>query len=112
MMKALKATGRLTPMSLKIEDCRAEIDSIDEELVRLLNRRARLAVEIGALKKCAALPLRDPERERDVLRRACRANAGPLDESALVRIFRCIIDASRGVEAREAEMLPPIPNGA
>jgi hypothetical protein len=54
-------------MGLKIEDYRAEIDIIDGELVRLLNMRARLAVEIGVLKRCAALPLYYPDRERGVL---------------------------------------------
>ena len=99
-------------MGLKIEDYRAEIDIIDEELVRLLNIRARLAVEIGVLKRCAALPLCDPDRERDVLARACRANDGPLDDGAVIKIFRHIIGESRCVEARQAESLTARRNGA
>jgi chorismate mutase len=99
-------------MSLNIEDWRAEIDSIDEELVRLLNKRASLAVEIGVLKRCAALPLCDPNREREVLARACRANAGPLDDRALTKILRLIICESRRVEAREAQLLDADRKGA
>ena len=99
-------------MGLKIEDCRAEIDIIDGELVRLLNMRARLAVEVGALKRCAALPLYDPDRERDVLARACRANDGPLDDGAVIKIFRRIIGESRRVEARRAESLAAARDGA
>jgi chorismate mutase len=99
-------------MGLKIEDCRAEIDIIDGELVRLLNMRARLAVEIGVLKRCAALPLYDPDRERGVLARACRANDGPLDDRAVIKIFRRIIGESRRVEARQAESLTATRDGA
>lgn len=99
-------------MSLKIEDWRAEIDRIDEELVRLLNKRACLAVEIGVLKRCAALPICDPNREREVLARACRANAGPLDDRALMKILRLIISESRRVEAREAQSLDANRNGS
>jgi chorismate mutase len=71
-------------------------------LLRLLNTRARLAVQIGVLKRRAGLPIEDAERERDVLARACRANAGPLDERAVTEIFRRIIIESRRLEARAA----------
>lgn len=85
---------------MSIEDWRAQIDEIDGELLRLLNRRASLAVQIGALKRHAGLPLYDAARERDVLARTCRDNRGPLDERAVTRIFRRVIRESRRVEAR------------
>jgi chorismate mutase/prephenate dehydratase len=44
---------------MHIKDCREEIDRIDAELLRLLNRRALLALEIGELKARAGLPLKD-----------------------------------------------------
>jgi len=83
---------------MSIKDWRAEIDEIDAELLRLVNRRARIAVRVGALKCAAGLPVRDPARERDVLARACRENAGPLDAQAVARIFRRIIRESRRAE--------------
>ena len=83
-----------------IEDWRAQIDEVDGELLRLLNRRARLAAQIGALKRHAGLSLYDAGRERDVIARACRDNRGPLDERAVVELFRHIIRESRRVEAR------------
>jgi chorismate mutase-like protein len=85
-------------MGTTIHDWRAQIDIIDEELLRLLNRRAQLAIEIGALKRRDASPLCDPSRERQVLTRATTANSGPLDDEAVTKIFRCIIDESRRVE--------------
>ena len=85
-----------------IDDWRNEIDAIDEELLRLVNRRARIAVRLGALKRVAGLPLADPARERDVLARACRDNEGPLDAEAVARIFRRIIRESRRAETLAA----------
>jgi chorismate mutase len=88
---------------MRIEDLRTEIDDIDEALIRLLNRRARAAIEVGMLKRTARLPLCDVGREREVLMKVCQANAGPLDEGATDRLFRRIIRESRRVEARAVE---------
>jgi chorismate mutase-like protein len=85
-------------MGTTIQDWRAQIDVIDSELLRLLNRRAQLALEIGALKRRDASPLCDPTRERQILIKARSANSGPLDDEAVAKIFRCIIDESRRVE--------------
>ena len=94
-------------MSMTIHDWRAEIDTIDSELLRLLNRRAQLAIEIGAIKRRDAAPFYDPSRERQVLVRASTTNSGPLDEEAVSKIFRCIIDESRRVEEVTSE--PALP---
>ena len=89
---------------MRIEDFREEIDKIDGELLRLLNKRALLALEIGELKARAGLPLKDEGREREVLTRSSGANAGPLADGSVARIFRRIIRESRRAEelAREA----------
>jgi chorismate mutase len=42
----------------------------------------------------------DRRREREVIERARRANPGPLDERAVVKIFRRIIFESKRTEAR------------
>ncbi|HEX8071415.1 MAG TPA: chorismate mutase [Pyrinomonadaceae bacterium] len=85
---------------MSIDDWRAEIDALDDELLRLLNRRARLALEVGASKRHAGRELCDREREREVVARACRANRGPLDERAVARLFLRIIRESRRLQAR------------
>lgn len=88
---------------MTIEDWRSEINAIDDELLRLLNRRAQLAVKVGQSKKLAGSALCDPTREREVIERARCANQGPLDEQAIVELFGCIIRESRRVEARAME---------
>ncbi len=85
---------------MNIEHWRREIDEIDEELLRLLNMRARLALKVGALKQAADLPFCDPDRERSVLRRLQQINSGPLDERAVGKMFRRIIRESRRVESK------------
>ena len=85
---------------MNIEYWRAEIDEIDRELLQLLNRRARLAMKVGALKRTAGLPCCDPERELVVLTTLQKANTGPLDQSAVAKVFRRIIVESRRVEER------------
>lgn len=84
---------------MDIEHWRKEIDEIDEELLRLLNVRARLALKVGALKRAAALPIVDPDRERLVLERLKEINSGPLDQRAVDRLFRRIIRESKRIES-------------
>ncbi len=87
---------------MKIEDLRIEIDAIDDELLRLLNRRAQLAVEVGTLKLAAGLPLYDPDREQRIVSRLCQTNTGPLDHRAITKLFQRIIQEARRVEAEAA----------
>ncbi len=87
---------------MDIEYWRNEIDGLDQEILRLLNMRARLALKVGTLKKVAGLPLNDPERERAVLQRLEELNSGPLDSRAIVRLFRRIIHESRRIQTAES----------
>lgn len=80
---------------------RDAIDHIDEVLVRLLNQRAKYAIDIGHIKGVMQLPIYSPEREKEVLSNAERWSEGPLTPPAVRRLFERIIDESRRVE-REA----------
>ncbi|ACJ16628.1 chorismate mutase [Thermococcus onnurineus NA1] len=73
---------------LKIKELRGEIDRIDEEIIKLLEKRLEVAREIGTLKAAAGLPIIDNEREREVLERAKKFR----------RIFEAIIAVSRDVQ--------------
>jgi chorismate mutase/prephenate dehydratase len=82
-----------------IHDRRRKIDGIDERLVALLNRRTQLAIEIGAFKRRYRLSAVSPAREREILRRVCETNAGPLGPKAVARLFRAILTESRRAAA-------------
>ena len=82
----------------EIDAWRSRIDTIDEQLVRLLNSRSACAVEIGRLKRRLGLPVYSPEREAWILERVMRDNPGPLTPTAVRRVFERIIDESRRLE--------------
>jgi chorismate mutase-like protein len=84
-----------------LDDLRDDIDRVDEVLVRLLNERARVACEIGRIKKENGIEVYQPEREKQVLAHvrsvACE---GPLGPDAIARLFERIIDEARRLERR------------
>jgi chorismate mutase len=81
---------------------RDAIDRVDEVLVRLLNQRARYAIEIGEIKNVLGLPVYVPEREKQVLLHVEQTSDGPLDPTTVRRLFERIIDESRRVERHAA----------
>ena len=84
-----------------LDDLRADIDRVDEVLVRLLNERARVACEIGHVKKAHGIEIYQPERERQVLEHVRSvAVEGPLGPDAIARLFERIIDEARRLERR------------
>jgi chorismate mutase len=83
---------------MTLSDLRRRIDEIDRKLVELLNERSRCVIEIGHLKLAEHQPLYQPDREREVLENAERANPGPLSDAAVRRLFERIIDEARSVE--------------
>ena len=83
---------------MDIADWRKKIDEIDRRLVRLLNERARCVVEIGKIKRQSGLPIRESNREEEVLRHALEANSGPLHDDAIRRVFEEIVREGRGVQ--------------
>lgn len=88
---------------MTLDDLRARIDALDEQLVVLLNERARCALAIGEIKRQLEMPVYQPEREADVLRRvraAASAGGGPLGADAISRLFERIIDEARGLELK------------
>ncbi|MFZ0640446.1 MAG: chorismate mutase [Candidatus Acidiferrales bacterium] len=82
---------------MTLNDHRRRVDELDRELVRLLNRRAQMSIQMGQLKKETGLPMRDEAREENILRYVQRANPGPLDGRALAAIFRTILAESRRI---------------
>src|ERR1700716_261529 len=84
-----------------LDDLRNDIDRVDEVLVRLLNERARVACEIGRLKKEIGAEVYQPEREKQVLAHVRRIAAErPLGPDALARLFERIIDEACSIERR------------
>jgi len=88
-------------MSRTLDDLREDMDRVDEVLVRLLNERARVACEIGRLKKGRGMGIYQPGGEKRVLGHGRGvAVEGPLGSDAIARLFERIIDEARRLERR------------
>ncbi len=84
---------------MTLSQLRRQIDKIDSQILRLLNRRATLVVGIGKIKKKHKLPVYDGRREEAVLRRLTQTTPGPLPPTATRKIFREILRNSRNLQS-------------
>lgn len=89
-------------MDDKLKHLRDQIDAIDTQILDLLNRRARIAQEVGHVKAETNAPVFRPEREAQVLRTAAERNPGPLRADDVQTIFREVMSACRALEKRVA----------
>ncbi len=87
-------------MEKLLKPLRDQIDAIDAQLLDLLNRRARVAQEVGHVKNKVDAPIFRPEREAQVLRGIAERNPGPLGDAELQTIFREIMSACRSLEKK------------
>ncbi len=83
-------------MSEQLKQHRDQIDAIDEQVLKLVNERAKLARAIGGLKDDGVIYR--PEREAQVLRRLQANNTGPLSNEAVSNIFRSVMSNCRALE--------------
>ncbi len=79
---------------MSLEELRKKIDELDHQLVKLLNERARVVVDIGKLKNKTDKPVYAPDREKDVFARIIKANEGPLPDKCLIAIWRELMSGS------------------
>jgi len=84
---------------------RAQIDEVDIELVRLLDRRTWLGLEAGRAKALAGRAVTDATREREVLAHVAAASEGPLPLEDLLALYRQLIETIRRLEQQETHGL-------
>lgn len=83
----------------RLSKLRDEIDRIDEEIVKLLNKRAQVALEIGRIKRELGLPIFVPARESEVFERIVRLGEGGLfPRDSLLHVFREIVSACVSIQ--------------
>lgn len=79
---------------MSLEELRKRIDGLDLELVKMLNERARVVIEIGKEKNRDASPVYSPDREKKVFAKLSEANEGPLPNKCLMAIWRELMSGS------------------
>jgi len=83
---------------MSLDELRKRIDEIDMQLVKLLNERACVVVDIGKLKNETGGQIYAPHREKQVLEKITKANEGPLPDRTLVAIWREMMSGSFALE--------------
>lgn len=93
-----------------LDQVRADIDAIDQQLHELINNRARCAQRVADIKMTQVLEARErgepeqevvyyrPEREAQVLTRIMERNSGPLQDETVAHIFREVMSACLALE--------------
>jgi len=86
-------------MSQPLADLRAQIDSIDRQLLDLLNRRAAVALQVGEVKKREGSPFLRPDRVAQVIDGIQQVNTGPLSNTHVAAVWREIMSACLALES-------------
>lgn len=84
--------------SEQLSDLRNKIDQLDQQLVDLLNARAKLVVEVGAFKRGSGTPIYAPHREAQVLAKALQRSQGPLPARTIEGVYRELMSGSFALE--------------
>jgi 3-deoxy-7-phosphoheptulonate synthase / chorismate mutase len=88
-------------MDSQIDTLRAQIDTINLEILKLLSSRATVVSQIGQRQTELSLKHYDPARETQMLDALERANAGPYPASTIKQLFKEIFKASLDLEERQ-----------
>lgn len=83
---------------MDLNDLRDQIDRLDREIIERLRARARLAKQIGAVKRTNRTKAFAPAREAAIFRRLAQQDTSPLPPEAVRAIYSEIIAACRALE--------------
>ncbi|MBN1466091.1 chorismate mutase [candidate division KSB1 bacterium] len=83
---------------MNLSDCRQAIDDIDDQLLEILNQRARLAIKIAQEKFDHRIAVAASSREEEIYKRLCGRNKGPLQEQHVREIFAAIFSTSKKLQ--------------
>jgi chorismate mutase len=92
---------------MDISDWRTKIDSLDLQIVELLNQRAEAARAIGKLKEATDVPVYEPNREQIIFDNVRSHNRGPLPDSELIYIYRRLVAVMRCLQRNELASQEP-----
>ncbi|WP_324172331.1 prephenate dehydratase [Sulfurimonas sp.] len=87
-----------------LDDCRDSIDTIDNEILELLNNRMKVVRRVGDIKSESGGAIYRPEREKAIIERLdiySKDSDGILNKSAIEAIFLEIFAVSRNLELPE-----------
>lgn len=87
-----------------LDECRVAIDSIDDQILELLNKRMKVVERVGEIKNDTGGAIYRPEREKAIINRLAdisKEQGGLLNHSAIEAIFLEVFAVSRNLELPE-----------
>lgn len=82
--------------SEELSGWREEIDSIDLEILRLLEKRFELAGEIGKVKKKSGMPIESKKREQEMMEKLTKESKLP--KAFIEELFKPIFNESKRIQ--------------
>ena len=86
---------------LNITEIRNEINEIDEEIVRLLEKRFNTVLKVGVYKKIHNLPVFNEERENQVIEKCAKMLSNHKYDRYLKNIYVEIMDTCKDIQKNE-----------
>jgi chorismate mutase/prephenate dehydratase len=111
MAKDGKRDDLLPGENPRLDELRAQIDVTDDDILRLLNRRAALVRDVGDLKSALDIPVYVPSRERAIAERLTSINTGPFPTESIRTVFQEIFSACLTLEKGVARVAYLGPEG-
>ena len=89
--------------SNELEEYRKKIDSLDERIVKLLDERMKIALQVGGYKKKHGLEIVYEKREEEVLGHVKKILKKWIEDDAVKEVYRQIIAETVKAEERLKE---------
>ena len=83
---------------MTLEELRDEIDTLDANILQLLNQRAQCVISVGKIKKQRREEIFVASREKAIMERLTQLNTGPLSYEILQQIFQTIIETMKTLQ--------------
>src|SRR5450755_165469 len=97
-LAAVALFAQNTDLTQALSSSRQRIDSIDGQIVKLLNERAQVVRDVGLIKKQYHAPASAPGREEQVLHRVAGEAQAPLTPSAIEAIYKVVLHEMSSME--------------
>ncbi len=83
----------------KLDKLRSQINKVDDEILNLLNERAKIVIDIGKIKKSKHLEISQPEREESIIKRVVDKSE-ILPKESIKAIWKEIFSASKLIQGQ------------
>lgn len=81
-----------------LEQLREQLDKLNIDLLKLINKRGELVKKIGEIKKSQGIIVYDPVREREMLNSIRDNHDGPFEHSTIDHLFKEIFKACKELQ--------------